>query len=73
MLVGTSWHVFSVATEVHAELMGLPSPEFEAQKYCGAMIADILENGEAQFDVCVGHDSLGETSFEVGAIAGDAC
>ena len=82
VLVGTTWQVFSVVTvaaEVHAELMGLPPPDLEADKYKGSMrLADIEmvnnELAQAQFRVMpvYGHDSLGETAFDVGAIAGDA-
>ena len=80
VLVGTIWQVFSVPTvaaEVLAELMALPPPDPEAEKYSGTLrLADVeMVNGEfskAQFEFCDGHDTAGETSFNVGEVAGDA-
>jgi len=80
VLVGTLWQVFSVPTvaaEVCAELMALPAPGPEAEKDSGTMrLADVemvnREFSEAHFEFCEGHDSAGETSFNVGEVAGDA-
>jgi len=80
VLVGTVWQIFSVVTvaaEAHAELMGLAPPDPDTERYKGSMMtADIEMMNKAltdcQFEFVDGHDSMCETSFDVGPIAGDA-
>ncbi len=76
VLVGTLWQEFSVpvvASEVFANVMGLPPPDTAAEKYSGSMrLADVdMVNGafkSVDFTFADGHDSFSETSFNVGTL-----
>ena len=80
VLVGTVWQEFSVVTvaeQAYAALMGLPAPDPEASKYAGSLRLGDLEMvnsslAEVGLKPCRGHDSLGQTRFDVGPVAGQA-